>query len=634
MRAPTVSHITAQATVPEQIISYVTAVGESRPVLYGECVAYVFEGTAALIAYAPGFVPDSAPDGIPDCIPDGDAPRPAENAVMENAVAEALRDETVTSLTVLGPTRPKNAPPNAAEREDAYTFLSLPVTPGQNLRNMLRRGMRECTVREEHWGPEHAKLAQTYIDSRPLEAGTRHIYTRIAEYLAKTPDAALFAARNAAGELLAVSIGDFSSLTTAFYMFAFRVKACPPGVADVLLHAIVQTATEKGHQFVNLGLGINEGIAAFKRKWGQTATLPCVQTSWQKASPVRENFGPDPLAVFTPPSFSENLRAFFTGAARPFDCVQIEVTSRCPGKCFYCPHTTKQAVWRSRTMEDATFAALAPLIKRAKRAHLQGWGEPLLHPRFFEYASAAARTGCAVSTTTYGLAVTEENAAKLVKSGIDIVAFSLTGVDETSNAARAGVPFAKVREGIAHLNKAKRIMGSEYPHIHLAYLMLASQEEKIPALPALMNEWDVPVAVVSTLDYIAAAEHEKEAYAPHEKEKIEHARVLLSRAAENAATHGRTIHYSLPGEHGRHDCNEHVQSCMYIDAEGYVAPCIYGNLPTEEEDLHRRVFGSVKEKKFMDIWNDTHYALFRKRLAEGNPDSPCVSCAKRFERVY
>jgi MoaA/NifB/PqqE/SkfB family radical SAM enzyme len=285
-------------------------------------------------------------------------------------------------------------------------------------------------------------------------------------------------------------------------------------------------------------------------------------------------------------------------------------------------------------MEDATFIALAPLIRRAMRVHLQGWGEPLLHPRFFDYAAAAARAGSAVSTTTCGLAVNDANARRFVDSGIDIAAFSLTGVDGPGNAARVGVPFEGVREGILALNRARRMAGSEYPRIHLAYLMLASEAENVARLPDLMHSLDVPVAVVSTLDYIAAPGMEVEAYASHEAEKIGRAQALLHRAAERAAAMGRTIHYSLPGKEGGKECNERVHSCMYIDAEGAVAPCIYLNLPTDEHDPHRRVFGSVLRRNPLEIWNAPEYTRFRARLSSGDPDTPCLACPKRFERIF
>ncbi|MDR0238724.1 MAG: radical SAM protein [Deltaproteobacteria bacterium] len=620
------SHVTAQALVPEQLVSYVAAVSQSHPVLCDGCVAYDYEGQRTLIAYVLGALPDEDAE--------------AAEAAMNAAVKAALAGGGCSALTVLGPARPAAAPPDAAIREDAYAFLALPVEKmGQNLRNMLRRGGRECTVAEEQWNNEHAALVRACRDFRQLEAGTRHIYGRIPEYLAASPEAALFAARDASSRLLALAVGDFSSLSTAFYMFAFRRSDCPPGAADVLLHAIVGRAADLGHQHLNLGLGVNKGIAAFKGKWGACLRLPCIQTSWtssvrrRPAAPRTRAKDADPLAVFTPPGFSGTVRRFLFGETRPFDCLQIEVSSRCPGTCVYCPHTTKQDVWRSRYMEDATFAALAPLIHRTKRVHLQGWGEPLLHPRFFEYAAAAVRIGSAVSTTTCGVAVNDDSAARFVDSGIDIAAFSLTGVDGASNAARAVIPFARVRDGILALNRAKRLAGSEYPRVHLAYLMLASEAENVVRLPDLMRSLDVPAAVVSTLDYIAAPGMEAEAYAPHEAEKIGRARILLHEAAERAASAGRTIHYSLPGEHGGNDCSERVQSCMYIDAEGAVAPCIYVNLPTDESDPFRRAFGSVRERNPLDIWNEPEYARFRARLASGDPDVPCVACAKRFERI-
>jgi hypothetical protein len=36
---------------------------------------------------------------------------------------------------------------------------------------------------------------------------------------------------------------------------------------------------------MNLGLGVSEGIRFFKRKWGAEPFLPCVEVSWEPASP-------------------------------------------------------------------------------------------------------------------------------------------------------------------------------------------------------------------------------------------------------------------------------------------------------------------------------------------------------------
>ena len=55
---------------------------------------------------------------------------------------------------------------------------------------------------------------------------------------------------------------------------------------------------------------------------------------------------------------------------RELECLQVEVTSCCPGRCTYCPHTTRADVWRSRHMQPETFAALYPIMKKTTRVHL------------------------------------------------------------------------------------------------------------------------------------------------------------------------------------------------------------------------------------------------------------------------
>ena len=166
----------------------------------------------------------------------------------------------------------------------------------------------------------------------------------------------------------------------------------------------------------------------------------------------------DPLRNprFQEPSVWQLFRESLFGKPRLLDCIQVEVTSVCPGRCVYCPHTTQAGYWRSRHMEAATFARLWPLMQESGRVHLQGWGEPFLHPRFMDFAALARKAGCRVSTTTCGLRMDETLAGQIVGSGIDIVAFSLVGTDEASNAPRAGVPFSRVCEAVRTLQRVRK----------------------------------------------------------------------------------------------------------------------------------------------------------------------------------
>ena len=257
---------------------------------------------------------------------------------------------------------------------------------------------------------------------------------------------------------------------------------------------------------------------------------------------------PDPLSpkALPGPGLRQWLREAFTGRPTPLLCMQVEVSSVCACRCTYCPHTTKKDVWQSRLMSAATFAALWPLMRQCGRVHLQGWGEPFLHPRFMDFVSVARRAGCAVSTTTCGQHMDESLAAAIVDSGMDVVAFSLAGTDEASNASRQGIPFSRVCEAIRCLQEVRRKKQGVHLEVHLAYLLLPSQLEAVKRLPELMEELDVHCAVVSTMDYIASPELAVEAYSPEEADKVAAAAAVLAPVAARVRQSGRELWYALP----------------------------------------------------------------------------------------
>lgn len=342
---------------------------------------------------------------------------------------------------------------------------------------------------------------------------------------------------------------------------------------------------------------------------------------------------PSPLRdpAFKPPGIFEKMREAF-GLERPLDCAQIEVTSFCSGGCVYCPHTTQAKNWKRRHMDAATFASLWPALRQAKRAHLQGWGEPLLNPLFFEFQAFAKKAGCNTSTTTCGLVMNDEIAEKIAISGMDLIAFSLAGTDAQSNSARAGVPFEKVCAAIKTLRKAiNNSPASQRPEIHIAYLLLADRVPAIARLPELMEELDAEMAVVSTLDYLAHPGQKDLAFYPSETEKIKRAEAALIEAADRAEKSGRLIYYSLPEAASQGGCRENPGKCLYIDADGYISPCVYLNVPAYDGDSARRVYGNSREEDILTIWRKEEYRKFRRDLLAGKPDSACLACPKRNE---
>jgi MoaA/NifB/PqqE/SkfB family radical SAM enzyme len=329
------------------------------------------------------------------------------------------------------------------------------------------------------------------------------------------------------------------------------------------------------------------------------------------------------------PGIMESLRDLVR--PRSLECIQVEVSSRCMGRCSYCPHTVDAPCWKSRDMSLETFASLWPALRCAERVHLQGWGEPFLNPHFFDLAELARRAGCRVSTTTCGMVMDEAVAEKIVESGIDVIAFSLSGTDAATGSARAGISFEKLDRSVRLLQAVRKKRAAVHLEIHIAYMLLASQVQAVRFLPELMEEWGAHAAVVSTMDLIPSAELAGEAFLPHEHEKIEAARAVLGQAGERIRAAGRDFYSSLPAERPVAGCRERAHRTAYVDADGLLSPCVYLNVPAERQGLPRVVFGSVLEKDPLEILNGTGCRAFREAVQGAHPPEACQACPKRFE---
>lgn len=331
------------------------------------------------------------------------------------------------------------------------------------------------------------------------------------------------------------------------------------------------------------------------------------------------------------PSAWESLKEAFLGKKRLLDCVQIEVTSACMGKCTYCPHTIMKDKWQTCYMDVNTFAALWPLMLNTRRIHLQGWGEPFLHKRFFDFVKFAFKAGCQISSTTCGLKMTDDLAYNIVRSNMDIIAFSMVGTDIKSSLPRANAGFEETCLAINTLQNIRKKLMGVHLEVHIAYLMLADSMDAVLKLPELMADLGVHGAVISTLDYIVNEEQAPLAFLPSEQEKIDHARQLLNIVDMQAKKMGLEVSFSLPQAKVTDNCRENIQSTLYVDAQGTISPCIYLNLPINNNDNKRFTLGNVMEQDALNIWNKQEFIDFRSNLAQGKAESICLNCPKRYE---
>jgi hypothetical protein len=256
------SRVTAEARVPEQVVSYVCAVAEARPRRLGACIGYESPERLLLVGYP-----------LHD---------PLDEAAMADAVAEALGTPGLRRITVIGPARPPQAPAACEAIKDAYHGLALPApAPRPKLASLLRRAGRELVLEfGRSLGAEHRAIIGRYLEAGGLAHGTRKIFGELPRYLEASGGSLVASARRRAGDLAAFGVGEYSALETAFFMFCFRDPSAPPGSSDLVLAGLLEQAERRGQARMNLGLGVNAGIRFFKRKWGAEAELPYVEVSW------------------------------------------------------------------------------------------------------------------------------------------------------------------------------------------------------------------------------------------------------------------------------------------------------------------------------------------------------------------
>jgi len=149
---------------------------------------------------------------------------------------------------------------------------------------------------------------------------------------------------------------------------------------------------------------------------------------------------------------------------------QIEPTTRCNYSCGFC-------AGRHMVQADLDFGVFERFLQRIEHLEhieLQGEGEPLLHPRFFDMVAAAQVRfpGVAVSMITNGSLFTARNVDHILDHGIHRIFVSMESADERRFRDIRGGTLDRVRRGIIALLEARERRGAKVPVVGIAVTVL------------------------------------------------------------------------------------------------------------------------------------------------------------------
>jgi MoaA/NifB/PqqE/SkfB family radical SAM enzyme len=341
---------------------------------------------------------------------------------------------------------------------------------------------------------------------------------------------------------------------------------------------------------------------------------------------------------------------------RAFEAFQIEVTTRCTLRCRMCPRTILGAGWPEVDLPWGAFLRIARAFDRVRHVHLQGWGEPLLHPRLADMAAVAKRAGCRVGVTTNGAALDGEMARRLLALDVDLVAVSVAGATGSTHAAiRVGSDLAGILENVRRLLALRRVRRKR-TKVEFSYLMTRNNLWELPRAVEVAADLGVDEVYATNLDCVLTAEQAHLAAFGGDPDSRRH----VDAAGEVARRRGVAFRpYALePTEQSV--CEANPLKMLFIAADGSVSPCTYMGLATgpttrrwfrgTSSVVPRLQFGNVAQRDILEIWEGEEYAAFRSRFARRqvgaalslltgpaerpatppDPPDPCRSCYKLY----
>ncbi len=331
-------------------------------------------------------------------------------------------------------------------------------------------------------------------------------------------------------------------------------------------------------------------------------------------------------------------------AEPPLSKLYVEPTAHCNLTCRTCIRNS----WTEPPgeMDEVVFARLLDGMRRAPTLHtvaFWGFGEPLLHPRIAEMIAAVKQLGLNTEMITNGLLLNETRAKALTEAGLDTLVVSVDGAQgAVLGEIRPGADLGAIDRNVTRLMSLPR-----RPKLGLEFVAMRRNLAELPHLPELARRWGAEFIIVSNL------------LPPTAEMKNEILYWLASQSLSPTTRHGANPEIRLAAIDTRPDQAEPIRavapdvsgrpwppsmdnglagSCPFVEEgaatigwDGAVGPCIAlmhshtCYVLDRKKSIRRYVVGNVLQQDLTDIWNESGFVDFRRRVLNFE-FSPCVSC--------
>lgn len=320
--------------------------------------------------------------------------------------------------------------------------------------------------------------------------------------------------------------------------------------------------------------------------------------------------------------------------------LQIEPVGQCNLRCQMCPIQFRRdgpPYGPPALMAFEMFTSIVDQFPNLRELHLQGLGEPMMHPRFFEMIDYAAGKGIRVTTNTNMTLMSPRRAARCVRSGLACLHVSIDGAaPETYARIRHRGTLARVLRSLDLLAAARAEAGGQGPELRLVAVVMRQNLHELADLVRLAHRYGIASMFVQHLCHDFAEPTLPEVYNPmrqyvDEQTLLSEDLEMIDRHFEEARRTARElgIQLRLPrprprahpaGTPGPDRCDWPWRGA-YISYDGRAMPCCMIATPD------RMNFGNVGQSSVATVWNGPGYEAFRAKLDSDDPPEVCRSCS-------
>lgn len=237
--------------IPEHLPHYVCSISQVEPFLHHGYVYYIKDRHMIFIGYPLN--------------------QTFSEAKANEILSELITKHKINTIATIGEVKFDMEGKCMSESLDDYYRIDLStVEISGKLRNSIKRAKRELHIEiARDFTKQHSEIVNEYLSKDKFDPLIKYIFQSMPKYIEKSETALIFNGRLRDGTIAGFNVLELGSKNYGYYMFNFiSRKNYVPGVSDLLMHEMIEVAKSQSKRYINLGLGINEGVIFFKRKWG------------------------------------------------------------------------------------------------------------------------------------------------------------------------------------------------------------------------------------------------------------------------------------------------------------------------------------------------------------------------------